>query len=100
LIGIQRHIDKIDSDGKIDDDIAAHFKKIKDREDIVSSIAVTLLSISVIFMIFIPTGWKIDDCYLNYFTVSRFFFAAGISALVCRVFLYTLDVKSYKSKKE
>jgi hypothetical protein len=64
-----------------------HYQKIMDREDIVISIAVALLSICVIFMITVSPDFKTD--YLNYFIVSRFVFAAGIGALVIRVFLDT-----------
>lgn len=98
LTNIEELIHKIDSAGKIDDSIAAHYQKIKDREDMVNSIAVTFLSICVIFMITVSPDYKTD--YLNYFTESRFFFAAGIGALVIRVFLYTWDVKSTKPTKQ
>jgi hypothetical protein len=90
-------LSKIDSAGKIDDSIAAHYQKIKDREDVVNSIAVALLSACIIFIIFWSPNWKADP--LDYFNLSRGLFAAGIIALVFRVFLYTWDVKSTKSAK-
>jgi hypothetical protein len=98
LTNIEELIHKIESAGKIDDSIAAHYQKIKDTEDMMNSIAVTFLSICVISMITVSPDYKTD--YLNYFTVSRFFFAAGIGALVIRVFLYTWDVKSTKPTKQ
>jgi hypothetical protein len=99
LVNIEELISKIESAGKIDDSIAAHYQKIKDREDIVNSIGVALLSACVIFMIFLSPYWKADP--FDYSNLSRGLFAAGIVALVFRVFLYTLDVKSTtKSTKQ
>ena len=89
---MKKIIEDIQTYGKKDDNLADHYQKIKDREDIVNSIVVTLLSACVIFMIFVPAEWKYD--ILDYTVFSRILFAAGIGVLVCRVFLYALDVKS------
>jgi hypothetical protein len=85
---------KIESYDKKDASLASRHQKMKDREDVVNSIAVTLLSACIIFMILVSADWKFDR--LDYSSLSRILFAAGIGALVCRVFLYTLDMKLTK----
>jgi hypothetical protein len=52
---------------------------------------VTLLSASVIFHDF--CGHRLEIDRLDYSSLSHFLIEAGIGILVCRVFLYTWDVK-------
>jgi hypothetical protein len=97
LNSTKKAIENVEAIGARQDVVARVYQKIKDREDLVNSIVVTLLSACIIFMIFVPIGWNYG--ILDYSVVSRILFVAGTSVLVCRVFLYALDVKLTKSVK-
>jgi hypothetical protein len=98
LTKVRDLLSRIKSYEETDNSTAARYEKIKDREDIVNSIAVAFLSACVIFMIFWSPNWKADS--LDYSNLSRGLFATGIMALVFRVFLYHWDVKSTKLTKQ
>lgn len=73
-----------------DESKAERYEKVKKYEDI-TLLTVILLSMSIIFMIFTNEEWKFSD-WLGYVSISRTLFAAGLIALIARVYLYTVNI--------